>query len=190
MFRKIISKIIIGIKHTLKLLAFFIYKKIIYCIDYSKIDLRNSKLKHITVNDPKFNCSDLRGSDFSDSYIKNSSFKSCDLQDAICDGADLSAAKLTTSYLRKSNFQGSILNNADFTSCDLSGACFDNLIFIGTILKHSRLKETSYKNAVFHNVYFKWAEVKKTIFDGAAMDKLTYATLKNSKADLSNVTLI
>lgn len=70
MFRKIIYKIIIRIKHGLKLLAFFIYKKIIYFMDYLKIDLRNFRLRHGTVNDPKFNCSDLRGSDFSNSDIK------------------------------------------------------------------------------------------------------------------------
>ena len=32
--------------------------------------------------------------------------------------------------------------------------------------------------------------VKKAIFDGATMDKLTYAVLKGSKANLTNVTVI
>jgi hypothetical protein len=31
---------------------------------------------------------------------------------------------------------------------------------------------------------------KKAIFDGAAMDKLTYAILKGNKANLTNVTII
>ncbi len=159
-------------------------------MDYSKVDLRNSDLKAITVHDGKFNASDLRNSDFSDSNLSKSSFKYCDLRNTIFNGADLSGAIMTKSDLRDSSFSGSILNNTDFSYSDLSGVNFDNQVFNGTIFKGSGLKETSFRNAVFHNVYFKWTEVKKTVFDGATMDRLTYAILKSGKADLSNVTLI
>lgn len=59
----------------------------------------------------------------------------------------------------------------------------------GTIFDYSGLKGTSFKNAILRNVSFK-TEVKKAIFDGATMDKLTYAILKGFKAKLDNVTII
>ena len=59
----------------------------------------------------------------------------------------------------------------------------------GTIFDYSALKKTSFRNTVLHNVSFK-TNVKKTIFDGATMDKVTYAILKGYKADLSKVKII
>ena len=64
------------------------------------------------------------------------------------------------------------------------------------------LNETSFKGATFKNVSFMapltWASwskkhyraIKTINFEGATMDKLTYATLKGLEADLSKVTII
>ncbi|WP_449237056.1 pentapeptide repeat-containing protein [Bacillus songklensis] len=52
------------------------------------------------------------------------------------------------------------------------------------------LSGTSFKNAVFKNVSFKGTDVKKAIFDGAKMDKITYAFLKGNNANLTNVTVM
>ncbi len=55
----------------------------------------------------------------------------------------------------------------------------------------SALKGVNFKNAVFRNVSFKYAYYcHKANFDGATMDKVTYAVLKRNKADLTNVTVI
>jgi len=81
------------------------------------------------------------------------------------------------------------MDHTNFNSSDLSGVCFGNQIFRGTIFKHTGLKGTSFRNATFYNVSFK-TDVKKAVFDGAKMDKLTYALLKGYKANLKNVTLI
>jgi uncharacterized protein YjbI with pentapeptide repeats len=76
----------------------------------------------------------------------------------------------------------------------LSGLCFDNLTLNNTIFDKSSLSETSFKNAILRNVSFKISfktrnGIKKAIFDGATMDKLTYAVLKGYKANLTNVTV-
>ena len=97
------------------------------------------------------------------------------------------------SDLRNSSFKNCVLDNTNFSSSDLSGICFDNLTFNNTIFDKSMLTGTSFKNAVFRNVSFKTSfktNVKKAIFDGATMDKLTYAVLKGAKANLTDVTVI
>ena len=73
------------------------------------------------------------------------------------------------------------------------------MTFIGVHFDRTGLKEVTFKGATFKNVSFlpsfaltnKYYRAIKTInFDGAMMDKLTYAALKGVDADLSKVTVI
>ena len=157
--------------------------------NFSASDLRNADLTGIAVHDGKFNGSDFRGTDFSGSDLTNSSFKWSDLINARFDGANLSGAKFLTSDLRNASFNGCVMENTSFRAAVLSGVSFDNQTFIGTVFDHAELNGTTFRNAVFRNVSFK-ADVKKAVFDGATMDKLTYAILKGNGAKLTNVTVI
>lgn len=158
--------------------------------DFSKINLQDSDLKGVIVHDGKFNSSALKGSDFSGSDLTNSSFKCSDLNSVRFDGANLTGAKFGMSDLRNASFKSCILDNTDFKGSNLSGVSFDNLTLIGTIFNQSALKGTSFRNAVFRNVSFEMIDAKKIIFDGTTMDKLTYAVLKGSNANLTNVIVI
>ena len=92
-----------------------------------------------------------------------------------------------------------IFNGVDFKYSDLRGVCLDGQTFIGVKFDKTGLSETSFKGAILKNVSFlaasalskKYYRGIKTIrFDGAMMDKLTYAALKGTGADLSKVTII
>ena len=82
---------------------------------------------------------------------------------------------------------------------DLRGLCLDGQTFIGVKFDKAALNEVTFKGATLKNVSFapafsltkKYYRAIKTIcFDGATMDKLTYAALKGLGADLSKVTVI
>jgi hypothetical protein len=73
------------------------------------------------------------------------------------------------------------LNYTDFSSSELAGVCLDNLTFKGTTFHYSGLRGTSFRNAIFHGCSFK-TDVKKAIFDGAKMDKMTYVLLVERRA--------
>ena len=156
--------------------------------DISATNLRDSDLTGIAVHDGKFDSSDLRGTDFSGSDLTNSSFKYCALNAVRFDGANLTGAKFLSSDLRNASFTDSILENTSFRGSDLSGVCFDNQNLIGTVFDNAELIGTTFRNAVFRNVSFK-TDVKKAVFDGATMDKLTYNVLKGNGAKLTNVTV-
>lgn len=158
-------------------------------MDFSKSNLQNSDLKSVSAREGKFNYSNLQGSDFSLSDLTGSSFKCSNLDKANFDGANLSGAKFVKSNLKGANFNGCNFDNTEFNWSELSGVCFDNQTFNGTNFDYSGLKKTSFRNAVFNNVSFR-TEVKKAIFDGATMDKSTYALLKGFKANLNNVTVV
>ena len=152
-------------------------------------DLRDADLTGVAVHDGKFDASDLRGTDFSGSDLTNSSFKFCDLKKAHFDGANLSGAKFLTSDMKNASFTGSILENTSFWGAVLSEVSFENQTLIGTIFDQAGLNGTSFRNAVLRNVSFK-TDVKKAIFDGARMDKVTYVILKGHGANLKNVTVV
>ena len=108
--------------------------------------------------------------------------------------------RLTKTDLRKTIFENCIFNGVDFNYCDLRGLCFDGQTFIGVKFDKSALNDVSFRGATLKNVSFtvpfsvtnkSYRSLKTISFDGATMDKLTYAALKGLGAvDLSKVTII
>lgn len=158
--------------------------------DFSKMDLKSSDLKGVVVNNKKFNYSTLKDSDFSHADLTKCVFKCCDLTNVIFDGANLTDAEFNMSALKDTSFKGCTLNNTVFKTSDLSNIHLDNLTLEGTVFNRSSFNGTTFKNTILRNVSFTWSSVKKANFDGAIMDKLTYAVLKGNKANLANVTII
>jgi uncharacterized protein YjbI with pentapeptide repeats len=110
--------------------------------------------------------------------------------------------KLNMADLTKTVFENCSFNGVDFKYCDMRGMCLDGFSFIGVKFENTSLNEATFKGATLRNVSFlapftwstwskKHIRALKTInFDGAMMDKLTYATLKGLEVDLSKVTII
>ena len=87
----------------------------------------------------------------------------------------------------------------DFILCDLQELRLDRQTFIGVKFDRASLDEASFKGATLKSVAFPSANsifkryyraIKTICFDGATMDKLTYAALKGMEADLSKVTIL
>jgi BTB/POZ domain-containing protein KCTD9 len=177
--------------------------------DLSKSNMINSKLNSSDLRSGIFNYSDFKNSDFSDSDLSGSSFKSSDLKNVNFKKSNLSntifkssdlencnfsyanleGSKIIKSSLRRAKFEKALINNTEFKYSELSGVSFENMKLTGTVFDYSGLRGTSFKNAVLENVSFR-TNVKRTIFDGAVMDKVTYALLKGYKADLTTVKII
>ena len=77
--------------------------------------------------------------------------------------------------------------------------CLDGQTFIGVKFDGAALNEVTFRGATLKNVSFSslfavtnkyYLAIKTICFDGAMIDKLTYAVLKGVGADLSKVTVI
>lgn len=159
--------------------------------DFSDADLRNRDLKRVKIHYGLFDDSTLRGADLRGSDLTGSSFDSADLKNVRFDGANLSGAKIYEADLRGATLNGCRFDNTIFAGSDLSGVQFDNQTFTGTIFDEAVLKGTSFKNAIFREVSFREAiDIRKANFEGAIMDRHTYASLKAGNAHLGNVTLV
>ncbi len=177
--------------------------------DFTGADLTGSSFKASDVRDTVFDRADLTDCVFHTVDLTNASFKRAvlvrtaltlsTLNGARFTGVRLIDAKLTTMELRGVIFEECSFQGVDFKECDLEGLCFDGQTFIGVRFDKTSLKDATFRNATIKNVSFVapiiWSKrfyraIKTICFDGATMDKLTYASLKGMEADLSKVTVV
>jgi uncharacterized protein YjbI with pentapeptide repeats len=177
--------------------------------DFSGADLTGSSFRASDVREVNFNganltdCTlsaiDLAGASFNKSVLVRTSFSQSGLIGAKFTDVKLVDVKLTMVDLRKTSFERCIFNGVDFKYSDLRGLCLDGQTFIGVKFGEAALNEVTFNGATLKNVSFtppfslskKYYNAIKTIrFDGAIMDKLTYAALKGMGADLPKVTVL
>jgi uncharacterized protein YjbI with pentapeptide repeats len=162
-------------------------------------DMREANFDSANLTDCSFYALVLAGASFHRSILVRTNFSTSDLAGAKFIDARLTDVKLTVCDLRKTIFENCIFDGVDFKTSDLRGMSLDGLTFIGVKFGEAALNEVTFKGATLKNVSFtppfsltkKYYNAIKTIrFDGATMDKLTYAALKGLGAGLSNVTVI
>ncbi len=179
--------------------------------DFSGADLTGSSFKASDVREANFDganltdctlsTSDLTGASFNKTILVRTEFGTSGLAGAKFTDVKLIDVKLSMIDLRETIFENCSFNGVDFKYCDLRGLCLDGLTFIGVKFDGTSLNEVTFKGATLKNVSFRPAfaltnknyRAMKTInFDGAMMDKLTYAALKGLGVDfdLSKVTVI
>jgi len=165
-------------------------------------DVREANFDSANLTDCNFYTSDLTDASFKNAILVRTEFNTSGLTRAKFTAVKLIDAKLTLIDLRETIFENCIFSGVDFKLCDLRGLCLDGQTFMGVKFDNTSLNEVTFKGATLRNVSFlapitwttwskKYFRALKTInFDGATMDKLTYAALKGMEADLSKVTII
>lgn len=169
---------------------------------FNASDVREANLDGANLTDCTIYVSDFSDASFNKTTLVRTQFNTSDLTKAKFIDVKFIDVKLITTDLRATIFENCIFSGVDFKTIDLRGVSFDGQTFIGVKFDTASLNETSFKGATLKNVSFiaattwtswskKYYRAIKTInFEGATMDKLTYATLKGLEADLSNVTVV
>ncbi len=160
-------------------------------------DVREANFDRANLTDCKFSSNDLGGASFRESILVRTNFSTSGLDGAQFTGVKLTDVKFTTTDLRKTIFESCTFLGVDFHYSDLSGQRLDGQTFLGVKFDLPALKDVSFQGATLKNVSFRpvglWS-LKRAIqsmhFDGAMMDKLTYAALKGMAADVSKVTVL
>lgn len=147
--------------------------------DFSDSDLSNSHIKESNLVNSIFQRCSLRGSDFSGSQIK-----ACDLS-----GADFSEAFIKSCSLVKNNLSSAVWDRTAFLSTS-----FADIVFDGTwkdcSFDNCSFTRVTFRNATLTDTFFKGKRLKQIRFIDCKVDNMTFAFLKNGKADLSGVSLI
>jgi len=162
-------------------------------------DVVEANFDGANLTDCNFYTSDLTDASFKKAMLVRTEFSTSELTGAKFSDAKLVDVKLTMLDLRKTVFENCTFHGVDFKYCDLRGMSLDGMTFIGVKFDKSTLNEVTFKGATLKNVSFhpafaltnrNYLAIKTIHFDGAMMDKLTYAALKGLGADLSKVTII
>lgn len=163
-------------------------------------DVREANFDGANLTDCNFSAIDLADASFRKSVLVRTNVSISSVKSAKFIDLKLTDVKVTKSDLRKATFENCIFNGVDFKSSDLRGICFDGQTFIGVKFDRSALNDASFRGATLKNVSFRlplsvtnksYRAFKTVCFDGATMDKLTYAALKGLwVVDLSKVTVI
>lgn len=162
-------------------------------------DLREAGFSRTNLSDCILSANNLSDASFHKTILVRTEFHSSELTNAKFTEVKLIDAKLKASDLRKTIFENCSFQGVDFISCDMTGLCLDGQSFVDVKFDKTGLKDVTFKDATLKNVSFlptfaltnKYYRAIKTIcFDGATMDKLTYAALKGVGANLNKVMLV
>lgn len=166
---------------------------------FSGSDVREANFDGTNLTDCTLSANDFSDTSFHKTILLRTEFKASGLTGAKFTDAELTDVKLMATDLRKTIFENCVFNRVDFQHSDLLGVCLDGQTFIGVKFDKTALNEATFRGATLKNVSFRstyaltnkyYRAIATICFDGAMIDKLTYAALKGLGADLSKATII
>jgi uncharacterized protein YjbI with pentapeptide repeats/DNA-binding XRE family transcriptional regulator len=163
-------------------------------------DAREANFDGANLTDCTFSVTGLAHASFRNAILTGTDFNKSELTGTKFTDVTLTGVKLTMTDLRDTIFEHCVFNGVDFKYSDLRGMRFDGHTFIGVLFDKSALNDVSFAGATLRNVSFRlplsvtnrsYRAFKTVCFDGAMMDKLTYAGLKGiGVTDLSKAVII
>jgi len=164
----------------------------------------DSELSGLLLKSNNVDRCDFSSSDISNSHIQNSNlihnlFKDCSLKETEFSGSyimgcDFSGADFTGATFKSGGFQNNPIANVVWNRTSFIALQIIDIVFDGTLddcyFENCVFKKVTFQNSTLTNTFFKNESLKRIRFIECRADKLTYAFLKNGKADLSGITLL
>lgn len=164
-----------------------------------------SNMSGLLLNSNNVDSCDFTGSDISNSQIQSSNlgnniFKNCSLKETEFSKSNISAcdfsdADFTKTTFKSSNFMKNTITNAKWNSTSFIEMQIQDIVFEGTLdgcfFENCSFYGVKFQNAIILNTFFKYnRKLNRVQFIDCKVDNLTYAFLKNGKADLTGITLL
>lgn len=176
---------------------------------FSASNLKNSLFIGSELAHVQLNSNHIENCNFTDTDFTSSMFQSANLTKNQFVNCQFTAAKFSSCNLDTCDFSAANLTGATFDSSSISKNLFSNALLKQTTFKHAGLtdlkfegiidncvfdtcyfKRVTFENATLVNTFFKSKSVKKINFINCKTDRMTYAFLKNSNANLSGTIVI
>jgi len=152
-------------------------------------NLANNLFKDCSLKETEFSRSNINGCDFSGANfagteISGSSISGCDFTDT-----DFTGAVVKSGGLEKNTIANAVWNHTSFINTQIA-----DIVFTGTLedcyFENCAFTRVTFQNATLINTFFKNKSLKRIRFVDCQVDRITYAFLKNGKADLTGITLL
>jgi uncharacterized protein YjbI with pentapeptide repeats len=148
--------------------------------DFSGSDISNSHIQNANFANNLFKDCSLKETEFSGSYITGCDFSGADFTGAMFKSGGFQNNPITNTVWNRTSFNAMRIIDAVFEGT-LEDCFFENCAFTGVKFQHSTLINTFFKNN---------KKLNRVQFIDCKVDKITYAFLKNGKADLTGITLL
>lgn len=148
--------------------------------DFSSSDISNSKIQ----------TSNLLKTDFSKSLFINTKFYKSNIEKCNFSNSNFNCSEFIETNLEQNNLIEAIWKSTRFLKSNLSKVIFSGKIE-NCYFEHCAFYGVKFENAEIKNTFFKYnTRFKKVQFINCKVDSITYAFLKNNKANLVDVQII
>ena len=163
-------------------------------------DLMGLILKNDVMHHCDFSGSNLNQCRFQGSNLEGNTFKMCSLVEANFSASTVKGCNFEGANMTKAFFNFSSIKKIETKNAILDGTAFkdsqiEDVVFEGNMenchFEKCGFKNVEFRNATLLNTFFKYNNnLKKVRFTQCKVDSLTYAFLKNDKANTEGVILI
>lgn len=147
--------------------------------DFSRCDISNSRIQRSHFSGNTFHECSLRETEFSGSHLYKGDFT----------GADFTGVVVKSGGFEKNSVVDAVWNSTSFKDTYVA-----DIVFEGTVedcsFENCAFKRVTFQQATLRNTFFKNKSLKGIRFVDCQADRMTYAFLKNGKADLTGITLL
>ena len=144
--------------------------------DFSGSDISSSRIQNSYLISNLFRDCSLKETEFSGSYITGSDFS----------GADFTGATFKSGGLQNNSMTDAVWNRTSFNAMHIADMVFDSTVE-DCSFENCVFTRVTFKNATLINTFFKNKSLKRIRFIDCKADKLTYAFMKNGKADMTGI---
>lgn len=167
---------------------------------FADSDLSGLLLKSNNIDSCDFTRSDISKSQMQNSYLLNNVFRNCSLKEtefskSYIEGCDFSGTDFTGVSFRSGGFGKNTVTDTTWNRTAFNTSQISDVVFEGTLedcfFENCGFTRVKFQNAIILNTFFKNnRKLNKVQFIDCKADKITYAFLKNGKADLTGIMVI
>jgi uncharacterized protein YjbI with pentapeptide repeats len=177
----------------------FIYSNMQRCL-FVGSDLSGLLLKSNNIESCDFSGSDISSSHIQSSHLAKNTFKNCSLKEtefsrSYMEGGDFSGTNFTGMVFKSGGFGNNTIANTVWNRSSFIDSQLADIVFEGTLedcyFEKCVFTRVTFQHSTLINTFFKNnRRLKQIQFIDCKADNLSYAFLKNGKADLTGITLL
>jgi uncharacterized protein YjbI with pentapeptide repeats len=157
--------------------------------NFSGSDISNSRIEHSYLNNSNFKECVLNETEFSGSYINGCDFTGADFTGVVIKSGGISGGAAKPGNPGKNTMTGTVWNRTSFKDTQIADIVFEGMLE-DCSFENCTFTRVSFRNATLINTFFKNKSLKKIRFIDCCADRITYAFLKNGKANLDGITML
>ena len=160
--------------------------------DMSGLLLKNNNVDSCDFSGSDFSKSHIQNSNLANNLFKDSSLQETEFSESYIYGCDFTGADFTGVVIKSGGLEKNTLANAVWNRTSFIDTQIADMVFAGTLedcyFENCAFTRVTFRNSTLINTFFKNKSLKRIRFIDCQADRMTFAFLKNGRADLTGIT--